>query len=269
MAYGYLGSLQHERGRLEEARLCYEDALVSVKNGPASSGIHGVFRASYGALLAMLGNTVEARRELDAASAMLPDWGEWAAYVAVHRGHLDLALAREREAAGDRCEAERLQAQAALRLGNGDGAGEDLRCARRLLARELEALHPGPGTVLVIGPDAQWFRLGKGPVINLHTRRQLRILMLAFGRARLDRPGEPLYIDLLLHEGWKGERVSAYAGKNRLRVALSELRARGLGDAIARRDDGYLLAPSVRVVMSDDRMPVELAITRRRRRRSS
>jgi tetratricopeptide (TPR) repeat protein len=268
MAYGYLASLLHERGQLEEARLCYEDALVSVKSGPASSGIHGVFRASYAALLAKLGNTAEASRELDAASAMLPDSGEWTEYVAVCRGHLDLALAREREALGDGREAERLRVEAARRLGDGDGAGEDLRFARRLLTRELEALHP-VGNVLVLGPDARWFRFGNGPVIDLHSRRQLRVLMLAFARARLDRPGEPLSTDALLHEGWKGERVSARAGKNRLGVALSELRARGLRDAIARRDEGYLLAPSVHVVMSDDAMPLEPAVARRGRRRSS
>jgi predicted ATPase/Tfp pilus assembly protein PilF len=258
-AYGYLGSLLHERGQLEEARLRYEDALASAKNGPASSGIQGVMRASYGALLAKLGNTAEAATELNAASAMLSSLGgEWAEYVAVHHGHLDLALAREREAIGEVLEAERLRAQAAERLGNGDGAGEDLRFARRLLARELAALQPvaeAAPDVLVIGPDARWLRFRDGPVIELDTRPLLRGLLLALTRARLVQPGEPLSAEALLREGWKGERMSARAGLNRLRVALYQLRAKGLRDAIKSRDEGYLLAPSVRVVMSDEALP--------------
>jgi predicted ATPase/Tfp pilus assembly protein PilF len=258
-AYGYLGSLLHERGQLQEARLRYEDALASAKNGPASSAIGGVVRASYGALLAKLGNTAEATHELDAASAALSNAGsEWTAYVAVHRGHLDLALAREREARGDVREAEQLRARAAGRLGNGEGAGEDLRFARRLLARELEALHPvaeAAPNVLVIGPDARWLRFRDGSVIDLDTRRVPRILLLALARARLARPGEPLSTAALLREAWKGERMSARAGLNRLHVALSRLRASGLRDAIASRDDGYLLAPSVHVVMSDEALP--------------
>jgi hypothetical protein len=73
----------------------------------------------------------------------------------------------------------------------------------------------------------------------------LRGLLLALARARLARPGEPLSAESLLHEGWKGERLSARAGKNRLHVALCRLRARGLQDVVASHDDGYLLAPSV------------------------
>jgi hypothetical protein len=191
---------------------------------------------------------------------MLPGSGEWAAYVAVHRGHLDLALAREREAVGDVREAERLRVQAAARLGNGDGAGEDLRFARRLLARELEALHPvapADPDVLVIGPNARWLRFRDGPVIDLHKRRLLRTLLLALARTRLLKPGEPLSTSALLREGWNGEHIPAQVGLNRLRVALSELRASGLRDAIASRDEGYLLAPSVCVVMSDEALPKE------------
>jgi predicted ATPase len=270
MAHGYLGSLYHERGQLQEARLSYEAALASAKNFPASSAIEGGMRASYAALRAKLGHTAEATRELDAASAMLSNSGsEWVEYVAVHRGHLDLALAREREAEGGLRDAEELRARAAARLGGGDRAAEDLRFARRLLARELEALQPvakAVEDVLVIGPDAAWLRFRDGPVIDLRAHRLLRGLLLALAQARLARPGEPLSAEALLREGWKGERMSVRAGKNRLHVALSRLRARGLHDVVASRDDGYLLAPSVRVVMSDDALPAEPAPAPLRRR---
>jgi predicted ATPase len=271
-AHGYLGSLLHECGRLEEARLRYEDAIASAEKGLASSTMQGVHCASYGALLAKLGHTAEATRQLDAASTMLTNVGsEWAEYVAVHRGHVDLALAREREAIGDVREAEQLRARATARLGNGDRAGEDLRFARRLLARELETLRPvsADEDALVIGPEARWFRFRDGPLVDLDTRRQLRLLLQALAQARLVRPGEPLSTAALLREVWGGERVSARVGFNRLSVALSELRTRGLRAAIARRKEGYLLAPSVRVVMSDKALPAERAAARPRRRRSS
>jgi hypothetical protein len=228
-----------------------------------------VIRASYAALLAKLGDTAEATHELETASAMLPDSGEWTEYVAVHRGHLDLALAREREALGNVFEAERLRALAALRLGSGEGAGEDLRFARRLLARELEALHrvaPAVEDVLVIGKDARWLRFRDGPVVDFGARPLLRGLLLALVRARLAHPGEPLSTDALLQEVGKDERMLARAGLNRLYVALSRLRASGLRDAIEARGDGYLLPPSVQIVMSDEVRPAKPRSTQRPKR---
>jgi tetratricopeptide (TPR) repeat protein len=273
MAHGYLGSLYHERGQLQEARPRYEAALAIAKNCPASSAVEGGMRASYAALLAKLGHTAEATRELDAASAMLSNSGsESVEYVAVHRGHLDLALAREREAAGDVGEAERLRVEAAQRLGSGDGAGEDLRFARRLLARELEALQPvakAVEDVLVIGPDARWLRFRDGPVFDLETRRLLRTLVLALAQARIARPGEPLSTAALLREGWHGQPMTAREGSNRLRVALTELRKRGLRDALASSGNGYLLAPSVRVVILNEAPPSELALPQLSKRTSS
>jgi hypothetical protein len=53
-------------------------------------------------------------------------------------------------------------------------------------------------------------------------------------------------------DGWKGEVMAKRAGINRLKFALSELRAKGLRDAITARWGGSLLAVVVRVEMSDE-----------------
>jgi hypothetical protein len=42
---------------------------------------------------------------------------------------------------------------------------------------------------------------------------------------------------------WPGERMTAEAAANRMKVALSTLRKLGLRSLIQRTDDGYLLDP--------------------------
>jgi tetratricopeptide (TPR) repeat protein len=264
LAHGYLASLYHERSDLEQARLAYEVAIRHWAGAPACSTVLIAMRACYGALLAKLGNIADATRELESATATAAaqGGGELAEYVAVHRGHLDRALAREREAVGDTPSAELLRAQAAARLDERASAGEDLRFARRLLAREVQAsrvvtAHEG-GDVLLIGHDARWFRFRGAPVVELGKRGALRLVFLALVHARIERPGQALSVEALVTEGWRGERMSPRAGKNRLHVALSDLRAKGLREAIASRWDGYLIAPTVRIVESDTAPPADV-----------
>jgi hypothetical protein len=69
------------------------------------------------------------------------------------------------------------------------------------------------------------------------------LLALAEGGAG----GEGLDVDALVARAWPGERILRDAAANRLYVALSGLRARGLKAWIVRRDDRYAFDPALRV----------------------
>ena len=88
-------------------------------------------------------------------------------------------------------------------------------------------------------PNGSWDDLGRHGAM-------WRILVALAGRSAAgERAG--LKADALVAAAWPGERILPDAATNRLYVALSGLRARGLRAWILRRDDGYLLDPALRV----------------------
>ena len=60
-------------------------------------------------------------------------------------------------------------------------------------------------------------------------------------------PGAAVSVYDLLESGWPGENVSPEAGAHRVYVAISRLRQLGLGDVLARTDEGYSLQPDLDV----------------------
>ena len=56
----------------------------------------------------------------------------------------------------------------------------------------------------------------------------------------------------LLAAGWPGEIVLHEAGRNRVYTAVKTLRQLGLGNALVRYDDGYLIDPIVNIVEDAD-----------------
>lgn len=100
---------------------------------------------------------------------------------------------------------------------------------------------------LAVGEEARWFQLGGAEVVRLDRRGPLRRVLGALVTARRDRPDQAVSWEDLFAAGWPGERPHPESARNRVYVAVSELRAIGLRELLVRRDDGYLLAPSARI----------------------
>ncbi len=98
---------------------------------------------------------------------------------------------------------------------------------------------------LVIGADARFFRLPHGEPVDLSRRRALRHILIALCNMREQAPGEALSIDALVESGWPGEKLLAESGAGRVYTAIATLRRMGLKAMLVRRDDGYLLDPTV------------------------
>ncbi|HSO39911.1 MAG TPA: AAA family ATPase, partial [Labilithrix sp.] len=137
---GYLAALAHERGALDEARASYATALDLLSHFRMRHQ-EGLFRAGLGALEASEGHAREAITELDAAEDLLRtvEAPTYVAAVGVHRGHLELLLAREARARGDHARADHLEAAARARTRDVPlaASSEDVRLAVRLLERAL------------------------------------------------------------------------------------------------------------------------------------
>lgn len=105
--------------------------------------------------------------------------------------------------------------------------------------------------VLVVGPHARWFTAPDGGTCDLTRRDVLRRLFLRLVEQHRAAPTEGLTLEALREAGWPSERMIESAATNRIHVALTELRRRGLRRCLIRDHDRYLLDPALRVVLSD------------------
>lgn len=258
---GYRAGLELERGALPAARAGYAsavDVLVSfrMRHGEA------LFRACLGALEATDGHAAEAMTELDRAEDLLRpiEAPTFSAALGVHRGHLDLLMAREATHTGDTERASAHVAAARQRLSEVAfvATSEDVRFALRVLEHALARHAPEarasikPRARLAVGPSARWFRAPDAPVVDLARRASLRLILSALVERWTAAPGEALGWEAMLAAGWPGERILAGAGATRVRVAISTLRRLGLAGFLLTRDDGYLLDPRAIVEAEPD-----------------
>ena len=72
------------------------------------------------------------------------------------------------------------------------------------------------------------------------------MILRALVRAHVDGEGA-LGGEVLVAEGWPGERILVEAASTRVRVAIATLRKLGLREAIVTRDDGYQIDPGLAV----------------------
>jgi hypothetical protein len=105
--------------------------------------------------------------------------------------------------------------------------------------------------VLVVGTEARWFTSPDGGTCDLARRDVLRRLLARLVEQHRTAPTEGLTLEALREAGWPSERIIESAAMNRIHVALTELRRRGLRRCLIRDDDRYLLDPALRVVLSD------------------
>lgn len=102
---------------------------------------------------------------------------------------------------------------------------------------------------LTIASDGSWLVAPNGERYTVTGRAERRIL-LALARRRRAEPGACLDSDLLVDIGWPGEQPIREAGLNRLYVAISHLRKRGLRDVLEREPEGYRFAPGVELIIA-------------------
>jgi len=190
----------------------------------------------------------------------------------LHGGHEHARLAREAAAAGDHPAAERHRSAAAAVIARAEApapdgtqaparSSGDVQFALRLLEREL-ARPTGPLTaapserrptnapLLVVGPQARWFRLRDREPVLMSKARAARLVLAALVRLRIDAPGRALSAAELFRAGWPDEKIGHAAASNRVYVTLTRLRQLGLGSLVQSRDDGFLLDPAAVVVES-------------------
>jgi predicted ATPase len=154
---------------------------------------------------------------------------------------IELARAYVRLAAAPHDRAARTAAEHAVAAARRtQPLGDESRLLCTLIGAALER------GALVVGPRGDWVRLPDGTSVTVQSRSLLGALFAALATARRDgRAAVPR--DELIAAGWPDERIAPEAASNRLRVALSKLRALGLGNLIQHRADGYTIDPDVPV----------------------
>jgi predicted ATPase len=250
LAAGCLALARWSLDRLDEAEeLITRSVRLLAEAGDQAS--EGFARSIRGAILAARDRADEATLAFAAAETALADAGEGVGLTvsAIYHGHLDLALARAAEAAGDPTRARVHRAEAERRSAP-DGPNAHVvpaRVARGTLQRALAATgdHDDPHALLVdherramrLPNRARWVSFGRQAVAWR--------LLLELCEARLRTPGVSVAADVLIAAAWPGQTLLPTAAQNRLHVAMSSLRKLGLKALILTRDDGYLLPPEL------------------------
>jgi hypothetical protein len=119
--------------------------------------------------------------------------------------------------------------------------------ARRLaaLVEEIDGASGRPR--LRLDRRSRSVTLPDGRAVELQRHRTLWAILEVLVEAHREAPGQAVGIDSLIARGWPREKVLPDAGRARVYVAISSLRKLGLGAFIVKRDDGYLLSPTVSI----------------------
>ncbi len=261
MLSGIRATIAYDQDDLANAKRAFDEAHAHAMRAGADL-LQPFYRALRGAVLADADDPDRATVDIEAASTTLPRFKDepvLGATVTVARGHLELALARVAERAGDATGALAHRAKAAKALDAQPTAHdyEDLRVMRRRFERALAkaaglaavAGNDVPDDALVVAEDGAWFRPPHGKRVALANRPNLKRLLLALTQHRIGAPGEALSLDAVFRGGWPGERADSRSAANRARVALARLRKIGLGDLLLTQG-GYYLDPNVRVAIA-------------------
>ena len=258
IALSDLGAIDFEEGRLADAELAYRHA-ISILADVGDRRNCALFTACAAAVAAATDDLELAQARFAAAAGVLTKVGDplYLGAAAVHRGHLELALARRAAdpvvAEEHRARARALIAYAEQRTTEGAPSlaelSDDVRFALRALTRALDS-HARGVDGLLVGPDAAWFELNRRERITLANRVNMRRLLAALVSMRMRSPAEPIALDALYDVGWPGMKALGRAGANRVHVALAALRKLGLAEILLRRGQGYLLDPAVPVTLA-------------------
>jgi predicted ATPase/Tfp pilus assembly protein PilF len=255
---GNRASVLFEMGRLDEAREGF-DRAVRVLHDVGDPVHEAFFQAQLAAVIATQGGADEAGSLFARAEKRFESSGRasemWKLAFRLQRCHIDLARAAQAEAEGIVELASKLRDDVREQIGAlPPETTDDIRIAARMLARALSAppKQPEPKPTLgalTVSVDASSVWLPTTVRVSLEKRKPVRLLLLRLIEEHEKAPGHPLGVDDLLAAGWPGERVLRDAGASRVYVALGTLRKLGLRDVILSREGGYLLDPTVKIVV--------------------
>ncbi len=228
----YFAGLELELGELDEAAARANEAVRAIE---AAGDKHGtsVVQAVLAVALHKSGRSVEAEEAIASARAAAAGDGREARRIAVEVLALTLA--------------EDIAQSAVDGLVEGKKPVEELRFALRIVAKGRGSTErPRISEELVVGPSQAWVRTPTS-VVELAKRPVLRRLFQALAKERASSPGKPVPATKLVRLMWPNEKIVPRAAMNRLYVAVTRLREEGLGPALAREGDGYLLRPDVAI----------------------
>jgi predicted ATPase len=229
------GEIDEARGDIGAARDSFERGVSLIREF-GHPLLQGVALCKLARLEANAGRVAVAERRLNLAREHLTGDDPLAALVHVCGGELALA-------AGDAEAANELAGRAV------DAASQssEVRWALARLRANLAEANAATARTVAIGAEGRWFELPGGDRVDLSKRRALRLILAALATA--DRA---LDLDELLAAGWPGENVVPEAGQARVYTAVATLRRMGLRELLLRRDDGYLLDPSIAIDLRPD-----------------
>lgn len=246
-----LGTLQHARGDVRAAAVEHRRAAEALASlGDLRS--EGLAWGRLAAALAALGDRAGSLDATERASRAIDATGDPDARAVLS---LFVKLAELLTAPHDP-EGARRAAYEARHAAGGEAAlverYDDARHAVRLMDEAL-ARHTtsAPGDLtqaeLTVEDEARRYRLPNGAWHDLGKHGPMRRILYALAERSAAGDATGLKADALVAVAWPGERILHDAATNRLYVALSGLRTRGLRAWLVRRDDGYLLDPALRV----------------------
>lgn len=241
----YLATAYVELGEPKQALPLFESARQRL--APIGAARYDALVSSgYSLALALVGRFDDARAELeraDAAALLVPKEPALATAVTIRRWCVDAIRGELSENALP--DARRLVAE---------HGSDDTRFALRMLDRSsgpVEERHERPA--LVVWPRGAAFRLpGANETVFLPERSPLRGILEKLTTARIESPGERVPIEELVSAGWPEERMAAEAALNRVYVALTTLRKKGLKNLIEKAAGGYALTVGVVVEIKAD-----------------
>lgn len=111
---------------------------------------------------------------------------------------------------------------------------------------------PGSAGLLRVAADGSWFEAPPAGRVSLRGSSTTRSLLLCLCRARLARPSQAVPMGRLLEAAWPGDRSRKDAIANRLYVALTRLRDKGLRGWLTRNDEGWLIPAELQVELVEE-----------------
>lgn len=109
--------------------------------------------------------------------------------------------------------------------------------------------------VLTLHSDGEWYQVDGRAVVDLATRKPLRLLMQTLAELARTSPSQGLDVDALAAAGWPGEELGLSTRRNRVYTAIRFLREMDLEDILITSDAGYRFADDVGIRLTTEPAP--------------
>jgi predicted ATPase/tetratricopeptide (TPR) repeat protein len=233
---GYLGSIDLERERHESARSRLKECREMLRGDARAED----FFSAWLVALEVMRNDLTAARRVSARVRPLDRTDPLSVAAHVLLRTLDRS--------------ELTNASDLLSELGTNARSHDVSLALRVLFRGDEAERSAESAIppLKVAASGRWFVTPDGERGECQNHRALRLLLLDLVEQRLRQPGRAVSREQLVAAGWPGEVIKPEAARNRLKVSISSLRKLGLRDLVLHDGEGYLIDPSVPVVVASE-----------------